>query len=345
MIELFCQLPSLAPLSRLLRSSQAILIGGLVWVGAYPVVAQQLPPPLIRGEDPAFPVPTYNPDSASQPRYLVYIYGDSPLLLGAIQRLAPGATLQRYGNENIIQVGVFNSATEARRQVESLESQGFIVQLETLSTDALASLLQPPQLGSVSSTLRSSTVAPQPAFSSGVSALPPASRFGAPLPNYLVYVDNSNPQNLARVQQVVPDAFRRNLGRQTVIQVGAFTDEFNARQWVRQLGAQGVPAQVGRLDGSSISVGQTPLPATREFSPVISSRAYYVVIPAGQENFPSLSDRLNQVIRGEVPFQPRSGPFGSHLAVGPFSDRTEAERWNRNLQTAGISNTRVYYGR
>lgn len=345
MIELTSQFPVLPRLWRLLRLSPAMLLGGMVWAIAYPVAAQPLPPPLIRGQDPSFPVPTYTPDTS--PRYLVYIYGDSPLLLNAIQRMAPGATLQRYGNENIINVGVFANEAEARRQIRVLEEQGFLVQLETLSADALASLLQPPQIPSVTSTLASPGRSPQLPIPARGSALPPASQFGAPLSNYVVYVDNFNPQFLARVQQVVPDAFRRNLGAREVIQVGAFGDEFNARQWVRLLAAEGIRAQVGTTDGSNVAFGNTntPLLPNQPIAPPMTSQAYYVVIPGGRDRLESLSDRLNQVVRGEVPVQQRSGPLGSHMAVGPFSDRRDAERWNRTLQAAGINNTRVFYSR
>lgn len=298
-----------------------IILGVVLGMGTPAVYA--LPSiPILSQVDP---YNSYTP--LGEVRYLVYLNGNSALLLDAIRRFVPAASLQQYGNQTVIQAGVFEEAAAAQEQAQLLQSQGFQVQIDSLSASALNVLLQPP-IG-----------ASQPAF----NPLPVVNN-GSQGEKYLVYVDTDNPANLARVQRLVPNAVQRTIGNQTVLQVGAFGDRQAAETWRRTLTQEGIYAKVGLISTSSGSQQplNTPVPANFSDREV---KGYYVVIPGNSSNLSGIADRLYQVVGTQVQIQQRNAPFGTHLALGPFRDRREAEQWNTRVRGAGIKNARIYFSR
>jgi hypothetical protein len=157
---------------------------------------------------------------------------------------------------------------------------------------------------------------------------------------YRVDIFGDSPLLLSQVQRIEPDAFVRQ--DEGVIQAGVFADEFNAQSRVRALRAQGFQAGVTTITagGSANPGGQISDRDTRQRR---LDQSYFVVIPgdAGE-----LSDIAAQVVqlgirRGAV--TQRESPRGPHVAVGPFGDRGDADRWSSYFRSVGMD-ARVYFG-
>lgn len=165
---------------------------------------------------------------------------------------------------------------------------------------------------------------------------PQPSRTPAPTASfYRVDIYGDSPRLLAQVQQVAPDAFVRE--GEGVIQAGVFSDPTNARTRVRDLEARGLRARI-----TTVAVGSgvgTERPSQR-----FSDRAYFVVIPGASQNLPDIAARIAQLGISQRAVTQRSEPLGAHVAVGPFSERGEAERWNSYFRSAGFD-ARIYFGR
>ena len=83
-----------------------------------------------------------------------------------------------------------------------------------------------------------------------------------------------------------------------------------------------------------------------ELNPQQENRnSYYVVIPSNSNRLISLGTEIRQKVSISINVFRRSQPLGSHIAVGPLSDRLEAEQWNNYLKNLGYGNARVYYGK
>ncbi|WP_223280048.1 hypothetical protein [Nostoc sp. PA-18-2419] len=125
------------------------------------LLAQQvetLPPPVIFGQEspqlpPAEPAQTYQPEQNFQPseppqtyqpqqnfqpsqrpqlsqynqnfeRYLVYVDANDYQTLQEIRQLEPSAYIREYQGRNVIQSGVFSTASNAQQRVYQLQSRG-----------------------------------------------------------------------------------------------------------------------------------------------------------------------------------------------------------------------------
>lgn len=84
-------------------------------------------------------------------------------------------------------------------------------------------------------------------------------------------------------------------------------------------------------------------PPTESFS--VPSAPYYVVIPTDTSNLGTLSSQVIQLGTPPDRVQQRTAPRGPHVAVGPFTDRALANRWNNFYRDAGIGNSRVHFER
>lgn len=165
--------------------------------------------------------------------------------------------------------------------------------------------------------------------------------FQVPQPNptspnfesYLVYVNQSSSLQLQEVQQLEPTAFVRQYNGRSVIQAGVFNQKSNAQQQAKELKSRGIEARI-----VSLTNGQE--------MGVVKSKSYFVVIPASRKDLPLIEDQVRR-LRIDVPVSvsQRKEPRGLHVRVGPFSQRGQAERWNRYLVDSGLRNARVYYGR
>lgn len=87
---------------------------------------------------------TFTP-SASQDRYLVFVNGDSSLLLEQVQRIEADAFLRTYDGRQVIQAGIFGQEASAESRVAALESQGIGAEVVEVDDDDLRESSQPAQ--------------------------------------------------------------------------------------------------------------------------------------------------------------------------------------------------------
>ena len=184
------------------------------------------------------------------------------------------------------------------------------------------------------------------------------SQYNQDFDRYFVYVDSSNSQILQQVRQVESSAYIRNYNGRNVIQSGVFNGQSNAQKRVRELELNGIP---GARIVNSANVEVTSYNSTQQVmpdgTPVYNNQnyinnyqretrnSYYVVIPSKANNLRSVGAQIQQKIGVNINVFMRTQPRGSHIAVGPFSDKLEAEQWNSYLKNSGYSNARVYYGK
>lgn len=159
---------------------------------------------------------------------------------------------------------------------------------------------------------------------------------------YLVYVDN-NYQQLRRVRQIEPSAYVRQYNGRSVIQSGSFSKQSNAELRVRELQSNGISGvQVVRA-GNGQAVGYFPGGGNSRQRE--NPRYYYVTIPASSQQLSAIANQIRQNTgRYDIVLE-RQQPRGPHVAVGPFTQRADAEQWNSYLRKLGLGNARVYYGR
>lgn len=129
------------------------------------VSAQQLPPPPqvsvpdLAPKSPQSPVnsgaavgspslPEVSPNAVYRPptvdrtiprdRYIVYVNGNSPLLLQEVRKTVASAFLVQYQGRQVIQVGTFGDSSNAQRQVSTLATQGIQADILTANTQLSA---------------------------------------------------------------------------------------------------------------------------------------------------------------------------------------------------------------
>lgn len=152
---------------------------------------------------------------------------------------------------------------------------------------------------------------------------------------YLVYVNSPNSTQLEQVKQLEPGAFLRQYQGKSVIQAGVFSQQLNATNIAKQLQSQGIATHIINLStGQEVALQRA------------MSKFYFVVIPAGAADLPIIERQVKQ-LPNKVPaiISQRQEPRGSHLRVGPFTERDKAESYNRYLISTGLTKARVYYGR
>ncbi|MDJ1185806.1 hypothetical protein [Roseofilum casamattae] len=307
----------------------------LSWVGAtITTIARAqtvLPPPLIEGQPrqrvvvppdlPAFPV---TPDRG----YLVYVRASDRRTLRRIRRLVPETSLEQYQGERVIKVGVYPDRFSATEIAERLSQRGFPTEIASLAPAIPAALVPPPPPGF--------------AFPTAPGAI-----------EYWVFVNGNSPFLLEQVQQVVPDAFVTQTNGRPIIQAGAFAAEGNARERLQLLRSRGILAEIATIPGAAPATFDLPLASVPPFDSQLSGNSsqvvrsqtgYYVIIPSSEEKIRAIANRVQQTIPNTATITPRRFRRGSHVAVGPYPNRNQAEEVRLVLFNSGLTNARVYFG-
>lgn len=199
-----------------------------------------------------------------------------------------------------------------------------------------------------------------------------------PIPDskfYLVYIPGQNQQTLDRVRLYEPEAFFTQYKGRTVIQAGVFANRNNAERLARELEFAGVISAIATLNQPSSNVARTNvapafttptvagnlLPVSNSLAnppigtsvttfypppPIpggVKPNGYFVAIPGNPQELPRMIQEAIDagIAPGEI--FTREEPFGPHLAIGPFPDRTTAEQESGYLQKFGLD-ARIYFG-
>jgi hypothetical protein len=181
------------------------------------------------------------------------------------------------------------------------------------------------------------------------------SQYNQNFERYLVYVDGSDFQTLQAIRQIEPSAYIRQFQGRNVIQSGVFNRVSNAQQRVSELQSRGIYSAriISFSNGQEINAGNRGFVGDRtNRNPPRQASRYYVAIPTTPEQLPAIAAQVRQNLARFSQDLGRAGgvlertqPRGPHVAVGPFSDRFQAEEWNKYLRNTGYGNARVYYGK
>ena len=124
------------------------------------LLAQQV----IDGLPPPPPIPNLQvPDETDLPQgsgpqeeagniYMVYINGDSPLLLEQVQQVEPTARIQSLEGQQVILAGLFDRSSSANEQIERLEQRGIDANVVSVSSVVLSPSAPPTRSTSGTST-------------------------------------------------------------------------------------------------------------------------------------------------------------------------------------------------
>jgi hypothetical protein len=189
------------------------------------------------------------------------------------------------------------------------------------------------------------------------------SQYNQDFERYFVYVDGDNPQTLQRIRQIESSAYVRQYSGRTIIQAGVFSKPFNAQQRVKELELNGIPgARFVGFSNNGTGGENNPIYSSNSsqvsyYSPSYNDSitrinysqknptSYYVIIPSSPNNLRNLGEQVRRSIGQNSNVWMRTQPRGAHIAVGPFSERPEAEQWNDYIKKLGYGNARVYYGK
>ena len=268
-----------------------------------------------------------------------------PLLLfggGSLSNLAPV-----YAQQNLPEPRIFNE----------LPPPSSFPSPSSIPTFNVPTSPSPPTLPDTVPNTAPNTPLPEREFNFQAPPASLPSRRLTPTSNlYRVDIDGDSPFLLSQVRQIEPGAFvRRGEG---VIQAGIFSDAYNAESRVRTLAASGIRAQVTPIAGNIEPSFQQPVTSLTTSNEVdlesserlasdsipasVTSRGYFVVIPGNSTDLPNIAAEVIRLGISESAVNQREGPRGSHVAVGPFSSRKEADRWSNYFRSLGMD-ARVYF--
>jgi len=122
-------------------------------------------------------------------------------------------------------------------------------------------------------------------------------------------------------------------------------------------GVAQLPPTPGNVEfGQELNYGTPTLPPVGVMSPppnaapptesfTVPNAPYFVVIPTDASGLGTVSNQVIQLGTPPDRVQQRTAPRGPHVAVGPFTDRGLANRWNDFYREAGLGNSRVHFER
>ncbi|WP_414550039.1 hypothetical protein [Anabaena sp. CCY 0017] len=282
--------------------------------------------------------------------YSVVVISSNTQTLSQVRRIEPTAYIRQIQGRSVIQSGTFRQRDNAENRVRELRSSG-INNAQIVNPQMVGfGTGQPTDFGSLPPVNNSPSIGGvEFGYQPNIQPFQPTqiNQYSQNFQRYLVLVNSSNTQTLQQIRRIEPDAYIRQYQGRSVIQAGIFSQLFNAESRVRELQSSGINnAQImnfsdGRETGF-VTPGQqsmSTLPNRRQES------SYYAVIPGDARSLPLIADNIRRTSGQYGVVLVRQEPLGSHVAVGPFPTRKDAEEWNNYLRKLGYGNSRVYYGR
>jgi len=289
------------------------------------------------------------PGVRAEPRYGVYVDGDSPMLLEIVQQVQPGAVFQEHRDRVLIDAGIYFDRADAEELVEDLRLQGIRAEITDLRTGE-----------DFDNPLEASpwVVSPDGRARPVQSDLRPGwIRASSDLGLHQVYV-SAGVTSLPEVRRVSPNAEIFNIRGRRVIQVGSFVNRFNAELMAEQLFLRGIPAEIIHSQAEleiflALEPGQpvqpgfpTPLPARPGFDLGLGDTDNYFVLIRGQAfDLPVIAETAIALGVPQNSITIRDDVVDPLVAVGPFADRTLAREWENYLTDSGVGGTQLYFGR
>lgn len=156
---------------------------------------------------------------------------------------------------------------------------------------------------------------------------------------------------LSQVQQIEPEAFVRQ--GEGMIQAGVFSEKLNAQSRVQALATQGIRSRITNIAIGTNTDRVNPRRPSSDRESVAEpnrsaqrrdeNRSYFVVIPGEPRDLRNIAAQVIRLGVGRGAVKQREAPRGSHVAVGPFDERPDAERWSSYFRSVGMD-ARVYFG-
>ena len=137
---------------------------------------------------------------------------------------------------------------------------------------------------------------------------------------YRVEVPGNTAILLAQVKRIEPAAFIRP-GEGT-IQAGLFSAKKNAEERVEELEGYGLKARVVSVKSKASTVIET--------EELARERGYYLIIPAKSEELEVITSLATGLGIEEEQIKTDEFGKGSHVAIGPFNQRRDAESLERS---------------
>ncbi|ASC72529.1 hypothetical protein XM38_034870 [Halomicronema hongdechloris C2206] len=197
-------------------------------------LTEPLAEPLAQVLDTPPPPPASSVGSAPLPtsgeQYIVFVNGNSPLLLDQIRQVEPEAFLSRHEGRSVIQVGRFNHADNAQTRASELSMLGIEARIATVPA---AMTYNTPPAPTISTSSSSGSLPPLP-----VAATPQNIEFGqslqgaSPAAPVSETTATAPPQVANAPYYVVIPARSQELAelRSQIIQLGTPADQVHARQ-------------------------------------------------------------------------------------------------------------------
>jgi hypothetical protein len=246
---------------------------------------------------------------ASGQQYVIYVNDTSEATLNQVRLVEPTAFRTTFQGQSVIQAGRFNMSGNAQQRVTDLAALGVAAEMAQVA----AAIPYYAQTAPLPSNVYASTGNLPPLPDAALAQAPNSG--GVPVPTLP-----------PAASQVPPAPGNVEFGQE--LNYGIPNSAPNS----------GIPVEP---PGGAVMPPPTSAPPTA--SP--ASAPFYVVIPTASGDLGTVSNQVIQLGTPPDRVQQRTSPRGPHVAVGPFSDRGLANRWNSFYREAGLSNSRVFYER
>ncbi len=264
-------------------------------------------PPLPAG---AVPLPGTGQQPSNGQQYVVVVNGNSAALLDQVRMVEPTAFVSTFQGRSVIQAGRFNQSSNAQQRLAELNALGLNAEMAQ------------------------------------VAAATPSFAQGPGLPSNVYAANGELPPLPTAAMPPVAEGTTSSLPQVPALPPVTSTAQAPPTAGNVEFGQQLVPPTTPPAHGNNTTTLVPPPSGTPpQVAGAVVHAPYYVIIPTDTNHLSTLSNQVVQLGTPADRVQQRTSPRGPHVAVGPFSDRNLANRWNDFYRQAGIPNSRVHFDR